>query len=263
MKLTSYKLSPRGFTLLEIVMAAAIFSITLLTAVALFTTTTRAQKKVQSLARVQDDARFMVESMAQAVRLNGIDYSYYLNADADPATPPVPADLSAQAVDELVTMSAKDGRKFFRWFPATSKIGACSQSPAELISNPTKCLLTGSPYEDITPSNVTIEKFKVFISPGSDPYVPPPTEAADCRTNQTAGAGVYGYSADIGVCTCDTVVDHCFTDQTCVLTSTAKVCKPTNEQPRATIVITSVTGSGGEQFRSTFQTTVSARTYRR
>lgn len=255
----------QGFTLLEMVVSAAIFSVVILVATSLFVTTTKSQKRVQSLTKVQGDARFILESMAQRVRLDGIDYSYYLDPDGDGNHTDV-VDLSGQT-DTLVVKDASGVRRFFsRYLNATSSrtarnaLGVCEQTTADAA---TKCANpSSSNYTDITPSSISIEQFGVWIRPASDPFAASPTSVADCFTGVAAQPGQDGYDATNGICTCSVSgSSSCFPGQSC----TAGICLPANEQPGATMVIASRGGGvqTSDDVSLTLQTTVSSRTYRR
>lgn len=263
----SLKTQVRGFTLLEMVVSAAIFSVVILVATSLFVTTTKSQKRVQSLTKVQGDARFILESMAQRVRLDGIDYSYYLDPDGNGNHNDVVV-LSAPT-DTLVIRDADGLRSFFRRYPkptssrpSRNALGVCKQTPAELISDPTKCA-DAAKYDDITPSAISIEQFSVWIRPASDPFTAPPTSASDCFTGLPVQPGVQdGYDEAKGICTCSiSGLASCFPGQSC----TTGICLPANKQPGVTMIVTSRGGGvqTSDDVTLTFQTTVSSRTYKR
>jgi len=256
----------RGFTLLEILVSASLFSIVMLTATGLFVATTRSQKKVQSLSKVQGDARFVVETLAQAVRIDGIDYTTMTE---------MPAQLSSNGV-KLVTRDSLGTRSFFRVFVSgtlggspRNVIGVCTRTVTEDTSNPTKCVPSGpastTGYANVTPTDINVTALNVFVSPGSDPFLPAPDATSDCAA--AAGADT-GFDDATGTCKCTgiNVATACFPDQTCSSSSTAiGACRNANSQPRATIVISSNGGSQNtaEQTSVTFQTTISSRVYER
>ncbi|MBI5405195.1 MAG: prepilin-type N-terminal cleavage/methylation domain-containing protein [Candidatus Kerfeldbacteria bacterium] len=248
----------RGFTLLEIVVAASLFSIVMLTATGLFVATTRTQKRVQSLTKVQGDARFIVESVAQSVRIDGIDYTTM--------TPPSTALVYGV---KLITKNATGDRTFYRLYQNGTRpvIGACVRLATDVA---TKCTPTSnldiSGYTDITPASISVTTFNVTIAPDSDPFLASPTTAANCRVNPaTVDAG---FDPDLGACLCtgSNYATACFPGQTCSSsTATLGVCLNSNQQPRATIVVASTGGSNRaeENATVTFQTTVSSRLYKR
>lgn len=269
----------RGFTLIEILTAVAIFSVAMLVSTSLFVTTTKSQKRIQSVAKVQDDARFVLESMVRQVRVDGVDYAYYLDPDGDGSHADLipltvdPLNPSPQRVEVLVVKGSDGERTFYARYQHGTRagqprfaIGLCTTSVTET------CLAAPNGYTDITPGSISVEQFGAWISPGSDPNAVPPNGANDCRTNKDDGPLAiprdYGYASAQNVCTCDPAANQpdgsnlsCYPSQTC----DAGVCMNANEQQRATIVITSKGGGSqtSEDVSLTLQTTVSSRIYHR
>lgn len=252
-------MSRRGFTLLELVVASGIFSLALLIATGLFTSTTRAQKRIQSLAKVQGDARYVLDLMAASARSEGIDYGYYGDPNNDGSHADL-INLSTTPTDRLVTFNGSGRQTFFRWLPFSgtqTKLGICTVGAGGYGDCDQE-----SEYLDITPTGNTITRFQVYLFPASDPFQSAPTADRSCVTNLPAGPGVYGFAADREACTCGSATD-CFPGQVC--DSGQGICRVANEQPRVTMVITTRGGSSRseEQFESTFQTSVSIRSYKR
>lgn len=263
MKLRTNKLTtshlPTGFTLLEIVVSAAVFSVAMLVAVGLFVAVTQVQKKTQSLSKVQGDARFALELMAQSVRVDGLDYSYYLDSNDEGQRSDYAVNLTSTAASELVTKNNQGQRRFYRHYDPGSGyvIGVCEQDTINATENG-RCT-TNANFTVITPANVLVEIFKVWIRPASDPYDLPPKSNGDCKNTN--------YDSTRGVCSCTaaTVATDCFRGQTCDERAGASFCARANDQPRATIVIKSSGGSARQQEKAevTLQTTVASRMYKR
>ena len=68
-----------GFTLVEVIIATAIFSIVSLIGVTVFVNVIRVQKRVYLENAIYQDGRFMIERLARAIRQNSIDYEEYYN----------------------------------------------------------------------------------------------------------------------------------------------------------------------------------------
>lgn len=253
-----------------------------LIATGLFVAVTSSQKKVESLSKVQSDARFLIESIAQSVRLAGLDYSYYLNLDGDPNTRD-PVDLSGGLLSmsavttdtaQVVTKDASGQTFFSRYMRGKFgeedryAIGVCTRTPAQFASDPLRCAyptLAPEDYQDVTPTNITVDAFNVWVSPGSDPNALAPSGTADCWTNINADPTqvppVFGFDSINSNCTCTDASTDCWSGQTC----DRGICLNTNQQPKVTIVISSRGGGSrqAEQATQTLQTTVSARIYKR
>lgn len=68
-----------GFTLIEVLVAATIFTVVSLIAVNVFISVIRIQRRVQLENAIYEDARVMMERVSRAVRENTIDYEEYYN----------------------------------------------------------------------------------------------------------------------------------------------------------------------------------------
>lgn len=68
----------RGFTLVELVIAVAIFSLVIATAVGLLTSALRVQRRSISLQNIQDNGRYLLELMAKEARMSEI-----INSDGE------------------------------------------------------------------------------------------------------------------------------------------------------------------------------------
>lgn len=264
---TTYKLQAKtGFTLLELIVAMGIFSIVLIIATGLFVSITRSQKRVQSLSKLQGDARFLIENMAQAVRIDGIDYSYYRDPDGDNDPSDAILNVSSSPQSTLVTKSAAGDRTVYWKLPGTNAISVCLQKSTEPFVKCWADSSNSSNFLPVTPTNVNITKFNVYISPGSDPFAIVAKAAIDCKNKNI------NFVMEIGVCKCDDSLDtiendsdatNCFPDQACIVSSgpVFEICVAPNSQSRATVVMSSLDPQS--QASVTLQTTVSSRMYKR
>ena len=62
-----------GFSLMEMVVVLAVFSMTALMAVDLFVTITNVQRQVRNVQAVQSDARFVMESIVREAQVGTVD----------------------------------------------------------------------------------------------------------------------------------------------------------------------------------------------
>lgn len=67
----------KGFTLMEVVLATAIFAVATVAVSDIFVRVNKAQRKTQGIQETASDARFAIESIARTIRLSEIDYDYY------------------------------------------------------------------------------------------------------------------------------------------------------------------------------------------
>lgn len=62
----------KGFTLVELIVGVAIFSLVILVAVSLLTTALRAQRKSIAIQNVQDNSRYLIGFVAKEIRMSEI-----------------------------------------------------------------------------------------------------------------------------------------------------------------------------------------------
>lgn len=79
MKLQAYKHSRRGFTLIEMLVAVAIFGMFSVLAALMFTNVVRMHKQINLENSVLEDSRYLMEKMVRLVRNNTVDYDEYYN----------------------------------------------------------------------------------------------------------------------------------------------------------------------------------------
>lgn len=253
--LTSFhkRKSSAGFTLIELLIVTAVFSLIALVSTTVITRIQSTQRQILGKQRVVADGRYVLETVARAVRQNFINYQYY--GDNGPAL--------QQTV--LATKDQTSVETCYRWDSNNKQIQVLSGAGV------TNC--AAGTWVNITPADLVVDDFHVFIAPLSDPFRPVPRTAADCRTPGTQ------FDATRGVCSCTaaTATTACFPDQACQSTDNVGkncvagdpalscLCQNANHQPEVTIVIKTRTKNqaSGEGAKATLQTTVTSHLYRR
>lgn len=223
-----------GFTLIELLIVAAVFSLLFLVGTTVFVSVQTRQRNILTRQRLTADGRYVLEAMARQLRLGTIDYTYYygLNSQTGPTVP-----TNALAIRDQLN----DTSCFFLLGSTLMQGDDCTTGTA------------------LTPDDLRVEAFDVYLHPRSNPYQSVPTQAGDCRTGN--------FTAIRGVCQCDDVIDStnkCFPDQRCVNTTGAEfACQNAVAQPQATIVLrTQAADPGpGQSVIVTIQTTVTSRLY--
>jgi len=136
-----------GFTLVEMLVAIAIF-VTSLTAVsAIFMYSNKSQRATEVISEVQSDARFALEVMAQQIRKSSIDYAssqYGGIIDSNP--------------EEVLVL--RDSNNNQVWFRRSASSG---RGIIEMSEN-------GTAWVDLTPPDIKIDLLKFYISPSEDPF---------------------------------------------------------------------------------------------
>lgn len=231
----------QGFTLIEILMVVAIFSMAVLMSTDVFLTANRSQRQAQSQQRVQADARFTIETIAREIRSSIPDYKFYANPPAAVIPLAQPTWVLALCDADNLGCIPDKARTIFRqasissatpWAGDGSRLQICSLA----------CELPGS-WSDITPEGVTLVKFEAFITPDVNPFL------------------LYGTCSDSPTTICQSGDNKCTTG-TCNDINEYRV----NTQPTITVVLTlreeaqGGVPSGADQV---YQTTVTSRLFLR
>lgn len=160
---TSMTGAKQGFTLMEVLVVVAIFSVVTVALVNVFLLSNRSQQKTQAAEVLHATALHIMNRVSTDLRRTGLDYTPYVAQSAN----------LNQAVSVLFL---QDGRTY----------GPAGGGCADAASTP--CLQVGQTdpvsgdvtTENMTPKGIQLEQFSVWITPTSDPYTP------------KAGTGEYG-----------------------------------------------------------------------
>ncbi|MFA4881012.1 MAG: type II secretion system protein [Candidatus Doudnabacteria bacterium] len=128
-----------GFTVIEMLVAMAVFSLALVAICGIFLSITKAQRKNSIDQKVQFEASHALETIAQTVRRYGIDYSSSIN---NPASSLV---LARQDKESITFFKGGDNR-------LKMQIGTAAA-------------------ENILSDKVKVDDLKFWIVPVSDPFV--------------------------------------------------------------------------------------------
>ena len=247
----------KGFTLLEIIIVAASFAVIFLVATTVYTNAFRQQRKVESTQRVSSDTRYLMETMARAIRINGIRYNWYQTL-ANKSQ--VNADITQGGVKYLALESATGVRTCFALDILVHKIklvNDCPDIPA--VAND-----FFQAAIDITPQDVVVDELTFYVFPRSDPFTtgvsPVPCDFIN-TSNPLSGKN-----------------SQCQADQWCCPTDTSLcdpylqgasnppgngICINPNLQPSVTIFLKTHATTRGDNTPSSLQTTVVSRVYKR
>lgn len=140
-----------GFTLVEILVAIAIF-VTALTAIsAIFMYANRSQRTTLAVSETQSDARFALEVMAQQIRRGSIDY----------ASTQYGGTIGSNPQDVLVLRDSSNNQVWFR------RTASGSRGIVEMSED-------GATWVDLTPPTVSVDVLKFYLSPSEDPFLAAP-----------------------------------------------------------------------------------------
>lgn len=171
-KQTTHRKHETGFTLIEMVVALAIFSLTILVATNIYLLVSNAQQRAFAAQKILDDVRALFETMTQEVRLGMINYAYYERHDIDLH----PDAGISPAVLAVVSQSGE--QEFFRLNVGT--VQYCQELSG------TDCDPSGGGWLDVTPAGVTINHLSFTITPSADPFTA--TSRVACVDDSSCGA---------------------------------------------------------------------------
>ncbi|MBI2050600.1 MAG: prepilin-type N-terminal cleavage/methylation domain-containing protein [Parcubacteria group bacterium] len=161
-----------GFTLVELLIAIAIFVTALTAASAIFTYANKSQRVTKAVTDAQSDARFSLEVMAQQIRRGSIDY----------ASSEYGGTIAANPQDVLVLRTNTGSSVWFR------RSASAGRGIVEMSED-------GVVWAELTPPSVSVDILKFYLSPATDPFVASPAANEQPRVTITmvtssTGAGV-------------------------------------------------------------------------
>lgn len=207
-----------GFTVIEMIVAAGIFTSAVLIAVSLFVSVSGVQKRIASTQRIQEDMRYVTEAVAQQIRLGSIHYYYYLDPNLDGSifvggpggTESI--DLYPTAAENVTTLALinQSGEYIYFDHEVVGGRGILRYCQLSTEADPATCQ-----WIDVTPTEVDITSMRFVITPSADPFYDPMANRActtDAECLATGGPGPKPYSWESY--RCDTAASRCeyFTD---------------------------------------------------
>ncbi len=142
-------MSKKGFTLIEMLVVLAIFSVATVVIVDIFMMASRAQKRTLVIQKIQSDARYSVEAIAREARMDMIDYNYYGGTVVSPT-------------EVLALRDQDDNQIIFK------------KSSENCPSGTDQCLVVsidgGASWASITSKGVRVISLDFYIAPAVDPF---------------------------------------------------------------------------------------------
>lgn len=274
----------KGFTLMEIIVVAAIFMFVVTISTSIILNITREQTRVKNIQAVHSDLRYVLEKIAQDVRTGGIDFSYYRDpvnfADGnkyvpwiDDSTQRILLDRSGgknqSAIDRIQVLSLRDSQYnqiFYVFDKDRGKIQTCVNvyggKDYEAIIDIDRCD-DRDKWKDITPHHVSVTNIEFIFTPPNDPFFQPIGETLrGLEGGPETCKKVENWNNQIGRCSCANETE-CWSSESCE----NDYCQNPDQQPMITIVIQgradkSLPQSVGDEIIS-LQTTVISRVYQR
>ncbi|PIS40707.1 MAG: hypothetical protein COT26_01875 [Candidatus Kerfeldbacteria bacterium CG08_land_8_20_14_0_20_43_14] len=176
--------SGAGFTLIEVIVATAVFSMAMVLATTVFVVFIQQQRRTITQQEMQNDARSVIEEIAQKLREGVADYAYYSYNFAG-VSQKLFSPLSGSDNDCLVIRDALNVQFYYRLDFNAKKIQKYSPATPGIVACNT---ISANNWVDITPASLTIDGFSIFISPSQNPFLGNNYKA--CGTVGSAGPPV-------------------------------------------------------------------------
>ncbi|HEY4501473.1 MAG TPA: type II secretion system protein [Candidatus Paceibacterota bacterium] len=156
---TTYSLVPKGFTLIEMLVSVAIFSVVMVIALGALLAMSESDRKAQTLKSVINNLNFSLDAMARSMR-TGVNY----HCDVGQGTVTATRDCAATAATSIAFLSSDNQTvRYCRGNGST-----CSTSgTAVLVSKGSAALAP------ITASEVTITNLQFYVSGAEDAALQP------------------------------------------------------------------------------------------
>jgi len=239
----------QGFSLIEVLVVLAIFSVLGMVIIDVFLLGLRSQKQVSARQKSLVSLRYIMETVSRQIRTSQI---YYYNRD-DFASPRYDKDgeLGVNVPEQELYLINQDGKEVSYY--QEGGIMKMSINGQELA-------LTDS-------GELIIVKLLFFIEPVTDPFIDercngPEDSENGCLNN--SACTLDDDSGSFGFCLCSVNSDcqtlHCDTEE-----GEEGLCLPFNQQPKVTIILgfQAKATKAEEQKTIYLQTTASSRVYRR
>lgn len=145
-------MNKKGFTLVEMMVVLAIFSVATVVVVDIFMMAGKAQRRTLAIEKIQSDARYSIEAISKEIKMDMIDYDWvgYAGGITSPE-------------DALALLDADNNSIIF-------KISA-DDCPA----GTNKCLVVsldgGLTWASITSEGNNVEDLKFYINPAVNPFL--------------------------------------------------------------------------------------------
>jgi prepilin-type N-terminal cleavage/methylation domain-containing protein len=145
-----YKKQKKGFSLMEMIVATALFLTVTTVSIGIFLSVTKANTKINAMQKVENEIRYIIEIISKKVRLGTIYYDYYdIVYSGNFNNPASILALSDNANNIFYFMLNGDG----------SSPGIVQMS-----------LDGGSNWSDLSTNSVIVDSLDFYILPESDPF---------------------------------------------------------------------------------------------
>lgn len=170
----------RSFTVMELIIVMAIFSIVLGVIIQIFIFTTAHQQRSRAIQQAQNEARTVLETVAREIQHGQIDYSWYY----DPETQT--NDLLQQPISYLALRDSDGEMVRFRCVDAEDL--PCGSSEQLTMGMMQMCRGTGcssnSGWSNLVNEELNVVNWQLWVGPNRDPFERDPDNLISYITNE-------------------------------------------------------------------------------
>jgi len=157
----------KGFTLIEVIVAAGLFSVVMVLATSTFVVFVQQQRRTINQQELQNDARATMEEIANRLHENTVDYTYYATI-FDTVPKKLFKTITGKDDECLVLINDLKTQYYYRLY--NNKIQEYSTDTPD-YTDAGKCSnISSNNWQDISPASLTVNFFSIFISPSQDPF---------------------------------------------------------------------------------------------
>lgn len=249
--------SGAGFTLIEVVVTLGVFSIAALMAVNVFVIFVQQQRRTVNQQELQNDARAVMEQVANDLREGVLDYEYYKTTIVAPGNKLFSL-LDGVGNDCLVLRDALNMQIRYRLNGTIIERVEVTVPTQQGLSCNDALFIT--PWGSITPSVLTVDSFKFFASPSEDPFSAQTPEICTVAS-PTCRWGTICLEPNTVLPTCQYMKGgECYCTPLKFSYGTQNDGFPLH--PRVTISMKISRSSGQQSISQTFQTTIASRIFK-
>ena len=162
----TYNLKPTrpGFTVIEMIITMAVFSIVLGVIIQIFIFTSRTQRSGRSVQEAYAEARTVVETMSREIQNGSIDYSYYTGD-------PPPESLNAAVNVAALRDSQGQAVRFRCVNQGTNDLCDTSTNHGQIqMCRGSGCSSENNSWASLTDDVTYVTGWRVWLGPANDPF---------------------------------------------------------------------------------------------
>ncbi len=172
--------STQSFTLIELMVSLVILVMIILSAMGVYLHTIGAREKTLGQLNIQEEGQYLMSLIVKDVRAGMVDYDAYVDEAAGLGNCLKITSAKVPA-SQLCLLDFSSSPNQIRYKTTLSASGVCSEEGGRCVLQRCEgsaeeegggaCNTSTGSYQDITMTNVSLERLDFYINPASDPFV--------------------------------------------------------------------------------------------